>query len=545
MQRFSQQAEQIGRAFKTPTSSAWVIQTGRRDLVNGLLDAMRRARSPEQFDAAVYQFKRQVLLPYYREVVHRLPEDQRALFIQRNPVINIQPRKPLGTYDELKRNPAFAESQYQGPDLGTGPNPQLLRIVDDPVELDLAARSLGVTPEDLQAHIRQQYDVRARKQLQRDMLAMAEQSAKIRNKIADEYANSLGGTVLGIMSPEVTGLRLKQIRSGEEPSNWELAQAIAKDALVGLGSLATGGVAGKFVTNPAARALVSGGLDAGLEAARQGMSNYYDWDPLNIAATGGVSATMPSIIGGVAEFLGNLGGGMRRVTRPVMKKLLGMTNNPADVEAAAARELRDRAARATEAAYEGGDLVAREGADDLLDEARTFMEGSPQRALDPEPLTKDKVRDIVMDPALASQYFEPPTRENFLDAIVKRNTAGAEDVMNVGGKQRYTSDVAEDWLGKAKTQWPETWKAIGTPPLPETWWDKVGSALVDIGSREETMRQRAKGKKMEEEAPVSPSLQYIMKNDPQMIQMWQAGFAPHGDNEMMKVYNEWKSRFGG
>ena len=542
MTQFEQQAERIGAAFKTPTSSRWVIQTGRRNIANNLLDMMRSARAPEQFNEAAYQFKRQILLPYYREVVHNLPEEQRALFIQRNPTINMKPPRGLGTYDELKKNPVFAESQYQGRPVNGAPNPRLLQIASDPVELDLAARNLNVTPEDLQAHIREAYQERARQQFRKDMMAAQESAQATRNKLADEYENSWYGKVLGAISPEVTGYNLDVIRNPQNESGWSLAKAIAKDALVGIGSLYTGVPAGKMVSNPAAQALIGGAFDSGIEAARQGMSNYYDWDPANILATGAVSATFPSLLGGAAS-MGSRLPGLGRITRPLMRKLKGMMPNAAEEEALRAKEIRDVAAEATEAAYEGGDALMKEGADDLLEPAREFIENSPTKVLDPEPVTRDRVRDIVMDPELSAQYFEPPTRENYLDMINQR-MAGGDQVMNIGGQQRYASDVAEDWLGKAKTQWNANYKAMSTPEPKKTKWDKAGEALVDIGSREETLRQRAKGTKTEPQQ-ISGSLQWLMENDPATIRMWEAGFAPNGSSEEMKVYNEWKEKFGG
>lgn len=543
MTPFQQQAEQIGAAFQTPVSRQWVVHTGRRDLANGILNMMRSARSQEQFDEAAYAFKRNILLPYFREVVHRLPDDQRAAFIARNPLIKMMPRKNLGTYDELKKNQAFAESQYQGRPVNGQPDPQLLRIAGDPVETDLAARSLGMAPEDLQAYIRKAYADRARDQLRRDMLAAAESTRVARNRIADEYQNSFLGTTLGIVSPEVTDYTLDAVRTGRDLDGWELAKAIAKDALVGVASLYTGGAAGKAVAHPAAQAAVGGLLDAGIEAARQGMSNYSEFDPQNIAAVGTTSATMPAIIGATAGMLGSIPG-MRRIINPIQRKLRGMLPDPAQEEAAAAKRLQRQAEVATDAAYEGGDELAREGADDLLRNAREFMENSPQRVFDPMPFTLDEVRDIVMDPARASRYFDPPTRENFLDMVVRKKTGDANDIVNIGGTSKYASDVAEDWLERAKKQWPEHYKKASTPSEPRTMWDKAGEALVDIGSREETMRRRAEGEKKKSDE-VSASLNYLMENDPDVIRMWNAGFVPNSNDAMAKLYQEWKERFGG
>ena len=73
--------------------------------------------------------------------------------------------------------------------------------------------------------------------------------------------------------------------------------------------------------------------------------------------------------------------------------------------------------------------------------------------------------------------------------------------------------------------------------------DQVVDFAVDAASREETMRQRAKGTRLEDNS-VSPALQQVMEQDPDMIRMWNAGFAPH-DEAGKKLYDEWKQKFGG
>ena len=70
MNEFQRKAEEIGRSFQTQYSKEWVRGTGRAKLANALLNQMRAARSPEQFERAAYQFKQQIVIPYYREVVY-------------------------------------------------------------------------------------------------------------------------------------------------------------------------------------------------------------------------------------------------------------------------------------------------------------------------------------------------------------------------------------------------------------------------------------------------------------------------------------------
>ena len=542
MNRFEQASEDIARSFKTELSAKWVRQTGRYGVANTLLDAMEKARSQEQFDNLAYQFKRDILLPYYREVVLPMGDkEQRDEFLQRNPLMQMRPRKPMGSYDELQRNPAFAQSRYKYLPYGSRDSvPSLGRIADDPAELDLAARELGVAPEDLQAHIREQYGVRAREQFRKDMQAAAIEGQRYRDSLANSYRESMLGSVLGAISPEVTSLSLDAIRKGKDPSSWEYAKAIAKDALVGIGSLYAGAGAGKVVSNPAAQSVLGGVIDAGIEGARQGLSDYSEFDPANIAATGATSATIPALAGMVTSGLGRLPG-LRRFTRPLMKKIYGIDNDPAAIEVAKANAAKESAQDAILKA-ETGDPLARELEADILDETGSFMENSPTRAYDRTPLTRDEVRDIVMDPERAGKYFEPPSPDEFREMIRRRNESGAEDVIDIGGETVFGSDMAGDWLDRAKAQWPENWKqATGSDRKPNFLERHVGD-LVDIGSREETMRQRSKGK-VKTDNSVSPALLQVLETDPEIVRMWKAGFVPNSGPEK-ELYDEWKAKIG-
>lgn len=534
MNDFVDATNQIRDAFKTPTSVAWARSTGRRDMANALLAAMRNARSQEQFDNLAYQFKRDVLMPYYREVV--MPQgsqSQRTRFLERNTLMQMRPRKPMGTYEELQKNPAFAQSRFKHLPRGAQDSvPSLLRIAQDPAEMDLAAREMGVTPEDLQAHIQDAYGQRAREQFRKDMTAAAMEGQRYRDSLAKDYENSVLGTILGTISPEVTGLRLKDIRSGNDTpiASWDMAKAIAKDALVGIGSLYAPVAAGKVVSNPLARNVLGGVFDAGIEAARQGISDYYGLDPANIAATGGVSATLPALIGGAAA-MGSSIPGMGRLTRPIMRKLRMMQADPAEQELKSRHDMIAASRNATEEAYESGNQLMKEGADDILEkEVRPFVEESPWETGIPESgkLSKEKLVDLTMDDDAVDLYFNPPSKEDFAK-MASRKAAGDK--------------YAEEWLDRAKAQWPHNWRKASTPAPRQTKLDQVVDFAVDAASREETMRQRAKGRKLEDKSATT-ALRQVMEYDPDMIRMWNAGFVPN-DAAGKKLYDEWKEKFGG
>lgn len=529
MNGFQQRAEQIGRSFKTDVSSRWVVSTGRKELANALLNQMRAARSPEQFERAAYQFKQQIVIPYYREVVYpQGSERERAGFLARNPIMQMQPRKPLGTHAELQKNPAFAQSRYKY--LAPGAKDSvlaLMRIADDPVELDLASRELGVAPEDLRAHIREQYNQQAREQFRKDMMAAAVEGQRYRDSLARDYEESILGKVLGTIAPEVTGYYGAVTRDPSKEDNWDLAKAIAKDALVGIGSVYAPAGASKIVSGPIKAAVLGGAFDAGLEAARQGMSDYYDWDLGNIKDVGIVSATLPTTVGIVSGAVSGVPV-VGRFTRPLMRKLRGMLPDAAAEEKFAANRMRESAGQAIEAATESGSPILKEGAEDLMEkEVRPFLNESPWEANVEKNLTKNEAVDLVMDEDASRLYFNPPTPDEFAE-MAARKAAGEE--------------YAADWIDRAKKQWPQNYKKVSVPPAKPTMIDKIVDMGVDVASREETLRKRAAGKRLENSAP-STALTTIMEQDPTLIQMWRAGFVPH-DEVGKKLYDEWKAKFG-
>lgn len=529
MNEFQKKAEGIGRSFQTQYSTRWVRETGRAELANSLLNQMRAARSPEQFERAAYQFKQQIVIPYYREVVYpQGNEKERADFLSRNSIIQMNPRKSLGTYAELQKNPAFAQSRYKHPAPGSNDSvPSLMRIADDPVELDLASRELGVAPEDLQSHIQEQYNQQAREQFRKDMMAAAVEGQRYRDSLAKDYEESVLGQVLGTIAPEVTGYYGAVTRDPSKENDWDLAKAIAKDALVGISSVYAPVGAAKIVKGPIKAAGLGGAIDAGLEAARQGMSNYYDWDLGNIKDVGVVSATLPATVGvlsGAVSGVPYLG----RITRPLMRKLRGMLPDAAAEEKSAANRMREGSKQAIEAATESGSPILKEGADDLIEkEVRPFLEESPWEASVEKNLTRNEAVDLVMDEDASKLYFNPPTPDEFAE-MAARKAAG----------EKY----AADWIDRAKKQWPQNYKKVSVPPAKPTMIDKIVDMGVDVASREETLRRRAEGKRFESSAP-STALTTIMEQDPTLIQMWRAGFVPH-DEVGKKLYDEWKAKFG-
>lgn len=546
---YLQKATQIYNGFNAESSRDWLRRNGMTELAKMLLDDMADARSEEDFKKAEYQFKNRIVVPFFKEFVHPQGEKAVKAFVAENPVINVAPPKSVGSYDELKKNQAFADSKYarqfKDEKGETRVNVPLLQIANDPKELSIAALRLGITPEDLHDHIVNEWDKKKKREWAEEEKAMKQEIIANRRKIADDYENSWYGTVLGSVAPETMAKTLNEIRSGKDAGPSAENKAILTDALVGLGTVISGSAAGSALRNPktaailnkfinervlrhaATQAVAGGAVDAGLEAFRQGVSDYYKFDPKTIAEVGTVSATMPSIVGGLVSPVAAIPGA-GRITRPFMRRLRQMLPDPSEEEIVRNRKIYENAKRATEDASKSKDLLKKEKADEFLDVARDFIEQSPLTKSDSR-ITKDQVKRIVKNPDRAERYFNPPSREDYVKAIKERRS-----------RNKDVSDKAEEWLNRAKKQWSANYNKISTVPEPVTAWDQFGDKLVEFGGREETLRRRATGKK--NEAP-SENLQYIMENDPLTIRTWENGFVPH-DKAMMELYKEWNEKYG-
>lgn len=563
-------------------SKDWAYENGLLNDAVGCFNRMLYAKTPSQFDAAKNEFNRRFVTPFYRDVVTPMGEEARLSFIKDNPIVNFKSTKALGTYDDIKKNEKVRSSVFatvrkneKGEDEVHVP---LLRIVDDPAELTRVADALEVDPQELRDHILNEWDKKKKKEWAAEEKAMKQEVIANRNKIANDYANSWYGNVINAIAPETTAKTLEEIRSGKDFGQEAEKKAIISDALVGLGTVYSGNVAGsalryaprvaskvlntkpakafgKFVNenvlkklgfsplavsdlvkykanmvlkNPATQAVAGGAVDAGIEAYRQGVSDYYEFDPQTIARVGSVSATMPAAVGAATSFASGIPF-MGRITRPLTRRLREMQPKPGDEEFLKNGKIYNDARKAVKDAKNTKDPVKEVKAIDKLNEVMEFVNNSPYTKLGKEKSFKD-IKKLVNDPQKASKYFIPPTEEEVNKAYKKMRSSKKDD-----------SDNAEEWLNRVKSQWGANYNEIMNGPEPMPFADKVGTVLTDLASREETQRSRTTGKM--KEIP-SEKLRYVMENDPVTIRTWENGFAPH-DNEMKELYKEWKEKFGG
>lgn len=582
--KYAHEATKIIDEFfgSTPDAMDWVEQNGLNEEARLYLLDMENAKNRTDFNKAKLAFKKNIVRPFYDNVIAPTDENVRQSFLMANPIMDFMSPKGLGSYDDIKKNEKVQNSKYatvtenkKGEKVVNVP---LLQMINDPGELSDLARYLEVDADELRDHILNEWDKKKKKEWSAEEKAMKQEVIANRNKMANDYANSWYGTAINAIAPETTAKTLEEIRSGKDFGQEAENKAIISDALVGLGTVYSGNVAGpalryaprvaskvlntntakafgKFVNenvlkklgvsplavsdlvkykanmvlkNPATQSVAGGALDAGLEAYRQGVSDYYEFDPKAIARVGTVSATMPAALGAITSVASGVPF-MGRIMRPLSRRLREMQPKPGDEEFLKNSKIYNDARKAVNDAKNAKDPVKEVRANEKLNDVMEFVNNSPYTKLGEEKTFKD-IEKLVKNPKKAGKYFVPPKAEDVNKAY-----------KNMRSSKKDVSDNAEEWLNRVKSQWGANYNEIMNGPEPMSYADKVGTVLTDLASREETQKSRTTGKM--KEIP-SEKLRYVMENDPVTIRTWENGFAPH-DNEMKELYKEWQEKFGG
>lgn len=343
--KYAKDAEQIVNDFKIidpegkRSTGDWLEENGLFQEASDYYEAMRNAKNRTSFDRAKLNFKKKIVRPYYEQVIVPLGERARINFLKRNPIMDFMSPKGLGSYDDIKKNEKVRNSKYatvsvndKGEEVVNVP---LLQMIDDPGELSDMAHYLEVDADELREHVLREWNKKKTELGKAEYIKMLQKIQAKRKKIADDFENSTWGQFGQFVAPEFFATGIDEARTGISKPTSDYVKAGIKDFAVDAASVAAPSVVGvigkggtKLVSHPFFQNAAAGLVDAGIEAGRQAMSDYYDMDWDNIKQTGIVSATVPSGIGGALAFIGQVPAG-RKIARPFMKKVM----NPGDIPA--------------------------------------------------------------------------------------------------------------------------------------------------------------------------------------------------------------------
>lgn len=537
-ENYLQKATQIYDGFDAESSREWLRKNGMTELAKMLLNDMSDARSDEDFKKAEYQFKYRIVVPFFKDYVYPRGEQAVKDFVAENPIINVAPPKSVGSYDELKKNQAFADSKYvrrYTDEKGeTRVNVPLLQIANDPEELSLAALRLGITPEDLHDHIVNEWRRKKEKEWPEIEAAMKKEMLANRGKVVKEYDKNFWSGVLRTVAPELYAGMRRDIAEGKGEAGsitgWlgEHKKDLAIDAMRNTALAATG-----FAASP----IVTAGMVGATETAALAGSNYYDMSPRNLAGawTGAMFAgTVPSMVARYAGPLVRSGSKtLKNIGRDVLRRIRNGEGTPAEAEQQRLFDLVDEAARIVGAKIAGNETLRSSDVNNAVDAVYQKIVSSPKVAFSGgTSIYKSDVEKALMTVDGVKQIkrlLEAPSKSTYSEWNKMSQNP------NYGYEERA---VLQDALDKADVMFPETVKEIKYISGNGKALNSViatGARVVNtVGSKAEPMAARN---------VYAEGVDSYEKSNPEQVEAWKRYGIPSWDplaEEFNEKYGEGK-----
>lgn len=535
-ENYLQKATQIYRGFDAESSREWLRKNGMTELAKMLLDDMADARSEEDFKKAEYQFKNRIVVPFFKDFVYPRGEKAVKAFVAENPIINVAPPKSVGSYDELKKNQAFADSKYARTytdEKGeTRVNVPLLQIANDPKELSIAALRLGITPEDLHDHIVNEWHRKKEKEWPEIEASMKKEMLANRGKVVKEYDKNFWSGVLRTVAPELYAGMRRDIAegNGEAGSMGGWLGEHKKDAA--LDALRSGAVAAipSITSNP----IVTGiGVGTAGIASLAG-SSYYPLNSDNFKTelmAGLAAGTIPSGVGMVLSKLSAAGAGWRQAARKAMRAIQRGEDLPSVNEQNLINKSVDDAYFIYEA-YRNGDYsktgeqvrnAIRKVYDMLNKSPRTVGKDIPLGEVEKMLTSKEGVMEI-------KSLLQAPSKKTFVNwnAIAENGQFFSEADYK----------AAKEAVRRTDELFPETFSEITAPEIAgakqkikDAAAITVGNVFEKYGSYAEPLRQRR---------DLKEGISAYEKSSPEQVEAWKRYGIPDWD----PLADEFKEKYG-
>lgn len=459
-ENYLQKATQIYRGFDAESSREWLRKNGMTELAKMLLDDMADARSEDDYKKAEYQFKNRIVVPFFKDFVYPRGEKAVKEFVAENPIINVAPPKSVGSYDDLKKNQAFADSKYvrrYTDEKGeTRVNVPLLQIANDPEELSLAALRLGITPEDLHDHIVNEWRRKKEKEWPEIEAAMKKEMLANRGKVVKEYDKNFWSGVLRTVAPELYAGMRRDIAEGkgEAGSMGGWLGEHKKDAIIDAARNTALAMTG-FAASPLATAGVVGATELSSLAA----SDHYDMNTRNVgAALAGATfaGTVPSLVTRYAAPLLKSGSKtIRNSARDILRRIRNGEGTAAEVEQNTLKEAVDEAAKVVRSRVAGNETLTSDDVRNAVNAVYQKVISSPKNAFsDGTRITQADIEKALLTEDGVNKI------KGFLSAPSKKTWVEWNKMSNnpaYGYEQRI---VLQDAMKRAEEMFPEAVKEI-------------------------------------------------------------------------------------
>lgn len=459
-ENYLQKATQIYKGFDAESSREWLRKNGMTELAKMLLDDMADARSEDDYKKAEYQFKNRIVVPFFKDFVYPRGEKAVKAFVAENPIINVVPPKSVGSYDDLKKNQAFADSKYAQAytdEKGNRVvNVPLLQIANDPEELSIAALRLGITPEDLHDHIVNEWRRKKEKEWPELEAAMKKEMLANRGKVVKEYNNSPWSSIIRTVAPELYAGMRRDIAEGKGDagsiSGWlgEHKKDAAIDAARNIALAMTG-----YVANP----LSVAGLVGATELSSLAASDHYDMNARNVGAalTGATFAgTVPSLVTRYAAPLLKSGSKtIRNAARDILRRIRNGEGTAAEVEQAALKESVDEAAKIVRSRAAGNETLTSDDVSKAVNDVYQKVISSPRNAFaDGTRITQSDIERALLTEDGVNMI------KGFLSAPSKKTWVEWNKMSKYPGYGYEQRVVLQDAMKRAEVMFPEAVKEI-------------------------------------------------------------------------------------
>ncbi len=543
--KFAHEAAKIIDEFFGSTKKAmeWVEQNGLYEEARLYLLDMENAKNRTDFNKAKLAFKKNIVRPFYDNVIAPTDENVRQAFLKANPIMNFMSPKGLGSYDEIKKNEKVQNSKYAQINEDGSVSVPLLKMINDPGELSDLAQSLEVDAEDLRDHIINEWNLKKQREWAKEEAAMRKATidgGKVngvvfpgRKGVMKEFNKSIWSGVLKSIAPELYAGMRRDIAEGKGEAGsipvW-LGEH-KKDVLLDAGRNAALAMTG-YAANP----IAAGTAITGTEIATLAGSDYY---PLNLenatlaALTGYTAASIPSIVGKVVGAVGKYGGPFYKASRNTMRKLRRGEELPSQTEQKSIYDKIDHAysvfydiknnPRTT--GFDGNDVKS------AVNEIFDMVKNSPNFPIPEGTLDTEAGREAIKK-AIANllnskegvmelkRGLTAPSRNRYLEWNY---------IVNNPGDNPETFFFAKQNLEKTKILFPEVVNEIklvdeiGPGQLDKfvNWGtEKIGKAAYKYGSIAEPIATRAL---------YDESLDTYAKKHPELIEKWKYEGIPQWD----------------
>ena len=534
-ENYLQKATQIYRGFDAESSREWLRKNGMTEIAKMLLDDMADARSEDDFKKAEYQFKNRIVVPFFKAHVYPRGEKAVKAFVAENPIINVVPPKSVGSYDELKKNQAFADSKYvrrYTDEKGeTRVNVPLLQIANDHKELSIAALRLGITPEDLHDHIVNEWQRKKEKEWPEHEAAMKKEMLANRGKVVKEYNKSPWSSILRTVTPELYAGMRRDIAEGKgnagSISGWigEHKKDAAIDAARNTALAMTG-----YATNP----LSVAGLVGATELSSLAASDHYDMNARNVGAalTGATFAgTVPSLVTRYAAPLLKSGNKtIRNAARDILRRIRNGEGTAAEVEQAALKESVDEAAKIVRSRVAGNETLTSDDVRKAVNAVYQKVISSPRNAFaDGTRITQSDIERALLTEDGVNKI------KGFLSAPSKKTWVEWNKMSKnpeYGYEQRV---VLQDAMKRAEVMFPEAVKEIkyisGNGKTLNSVIATGANVINTVGSKAEPMAARN---------VYAEGLSSYEADHPEQVEQWKRYGIPEWD----PLAEEFKEKYG-